>query len=223
MTVRVATWNVGSRSDGAVKRGINKARRKRVDVLALQECGDRKWVSEWAPDHGWRVWSPDRRGGPSVPILYRVPVTGRGSVEAVPPTPVGDPGAGPARTKAKVITWLDVAGLGRVFNTHLTPSVTRVNLDNHAERVEVYDQHIDKLADLLHAVAHAVALGDFNAPPGSRWLAPLRALAANVSVEPTRGGRVIDLAWVRGLRVLGVRRYRMPSDHRMVVVTLKRK
>jgi endonuclease/exonuclease/phosphatase (EEP) superfamily protein YafD len=82
------------------------------------------------------------------------------------------------------------------------------------------------LAHLVRRRAEAgwnvVLVGDFNAEPGFRLLAPLRDLGLEQQTrEPTHGHRVIDLAWTRGVRVIEGRVLALSSDHRAAVITVE--
>lgn len=223
----LATWNVGNRSDNWVARGlVTLVKRHGVDVMGLQECGDRKHVlEEFCRRAGWNAWYGDGSpGAASVPILWN-PRTVRalvtGTTDATPSTHVGQAGAGPSKMKPKV--WNRVrfgAGEHRgpfVFiNGHVVPSVYLPPRRRLARR------HIAVLAEMVErrkGRVPVIAVGDFNMRPTDSLTKPLRQLGMTQRTKaPTHGRRTIDHVWTLG--VTGhAEVVDMPSDHRAVLFT----
>lgn len=218
--MKVATWNVGSRKDNDVARGLVKLVKSGVDVAGLQECGDRgDLLNEFCKRTGWQMWPGDGSpGASSVPILWnprtvRARVTGTN--EATGPT--WAPGRGPDRVKAKVwnrVRFTDADGPVVVVNGHLPASLYMPGRRRIARRqVAVLERMVEQRAGHVPVVA----LMDANSKPTDRLWKPLRQLGmVQRTHQPTHGRRTIDLVWTHGIagraEVLD-----MPSDHNAVV------
>ncbi len=217
--MRVTTFNLGSGPAAEVRQDLDRLA-DASDVLCLQEAGDRQpLLRDWASGRDWSLFVGRVGGAAKVPILTApgVRVLARDAVVAVPPTVVGEPGAGPARLQQKAISRLTLSVDGQpvhVVNTHLIASATR-RLPNQDARVAHYRRHIDALARVVdHLDGPVVVTGDFNAPRGHALLAPLRERLTQTTTEPTHGRRVIDLIWVRGTTATDSDVSPTSSDHR---------
>lgn len=227
--MKIATWNLGNRPDAIVRHsGLDRLRFRGVDVLALQEAGDRKpLLDAWCAETGWHAWFGDgSSGAASVPILWnprtvRARVTG--TTDATPPTHVGSAGAGPSKMKAKVwnrVRFTDDGGPLVVINGHVVPSVYLPRRRDLARR------HIAVLAQMVKrrkGRVPVIAVGDFNMKPRDRLTKPLRELGMRQRTKrPTHGRRTIDHVWTLGVdgdtEVVS-----MPSDHDAVIFTTKEK
>lgn len=219
--MKVATWNVGNRRDNDVARGLVKLVKTGVDVLGLQECGDRgDLLDEFCRRTGWHMWPGDgSAGASSVPILWNprtVKAMRTGTNEATDPT--WAPGRGPDRVKAKV--WNRVRFVGDdgpvvVINGHLPASLYMPGRRALAKRqVAVLERMVEQRADRVPVVA----LMDANSKPTNRLWKPLRGLGmVQRTHQPTHGRRTIDLVWTHGISGR-VEVLDMPSDHNAAVL-----
>ena len=223
----VATFNIGDGPDSRKLPGLEKLREAGAQVICLQEASDRKALLEkWTDQHGWKLFLGDgTAGAAAVPIMVDPALRVRRfhTRLAVPSRFVGA-GAGPSRSKTKVVNVARIDGGWRVLNTHMVASATR-NGRQFDRRREHFKDHLDVVVDMIRGTPDAtqVCVGDFNATPDFRMLAPL----ANVATQVVKGGgtkgrRMIDLAWVvQGRIVNNARILDMPSDHKAVVVTVE--
>lgn len=231
MSLTLATWNVGNRDDRAVRVGLTMLSARQVDVIGLQECGDR-WglLPDWAAENGYEVrrWGVGFPGADSVPILVRGRARRRRVREAVEGGREVGRGAGPSRAKAKVVQVarvdLDDWPLA-VLNTHMVASATRLG---HRQRKAHYEDHIEVVAQMarrqIERRGRVVVLGDMNAPPDFRGLDPLREVGLHNQVhQPTHGRRCIDHIWTHGLQVTERLVIKMPSDHDAALVIVGRR
>lgn len=222
----LATWNVGSRSDRDVARGLDRLKTRGVLIAGLDEAGDRRRIIEaWCKAEGWFAFFGDgSEGAASTPIIWdkRLDVTNPATRPATPATNTGRLGAGPDVVKAKV--WNHVRVMGRepfVFiSGHLPASLYLPRRRALAKR------QIAVLADMVeHRVGRVdvIAVGDFNARPDALVLRPLRRLGMKQhSRGGTHGRRTIDHVWTLGLNGRA-EVVRMPSDHKAVVFEIKEK
>lgn len=221
--MKVATWNIGDGPDNTKVRGLVKLVKAGVDVLGLQECGDRgDLLDEFCKRTGWHMWPGDGSpGASSVPILWNpatVKATRTGTNEATDPT--WAPGRGPDRVKAKVWNRVRLHPLHEhhaaivVINGHLPASLYMPGRRRIAVRqVAVLERMVEQRAGHVPVVA----LMDGNSKPTDRLWKPLRQLGmVQRTHRPTHGRRTIDLIWTHGIggrvEVLD-----MPSDHNAVV------
>lgn len=227
-TLTVATFNMGDGPDSVKITALDKLRDAGAQVICLQEAGDRKKVlTRWSADNGWNAFFGDgTAGASSVPILVTpdLKVTRFHSRLAVPARNVGE-GAGPDRSKAKVVNVARIDGGWRVLNTHMIASATRRGSKYDRRRAHFHD-HLAVLLDMLRRDTKAtqICVGDFNATPEFRMLEPMREIATQVVAGGgTHGRRMIDLAWVVRGRIVDKAQLlsRMSSDHKAVVVTVE--
>lgn len=223
--MRIATFNLGDGPDFAKSGGLTRLRERDVDIIGLQEAGDRhRMIDRWCEFTGWRAWFGEGPGAASVPILWN-PRTVRarhtGTTPATPATKVGPFGAGPSTMKAKVwnrARFASDAGTVAVINGHIVPSIYL------PKRRRLAEQQIDVLAEMVQrrkGKVPVVAIGDFNMKAHHDLADPLRELGmVQRTKQPTHGNRIIDHVWTLGIKG-DVDVLEMPSDHRAAILTIK--
>lgn len=223
MRLTVATLNVGAAPAERVLANLAG-----IDVLALQEMGDRYDIVAALQAAGWRILkTKGRPGQDSTPIAYRVgavvPIRSRSRLLARAQY-VG-PGAGPSVLKDK---WRiggpfkPVGGGPRVhvWCVHFPAS------QQYARRRKVAASMATRLADMATLRRRVILMGDFNTEADARQLTPLRNRMRHTATPATHGRRSIDLIWHRSpsrrpFRLVAEGTRDVGSDHRLHYATLE--
>lgn len=220
--MHVGTWNAGPGTNRQVLRDL-LALLRQVDVLCVQEFGDRKSLVWALRARGFRVHNGDGRPGAAKDCVIWKRGKGRvhkQTVKVGDATYVGhDGGAGPTTLDNKYINAVTFLRTGvTVASTHVVPSVYL------KDRAELARKHLLAAAAWLKQQERPVFLcGDLNMEPHNRLLDPLRRAGAwcnhdTLGWVPTHGARSIDYVWALGAKLHWQTTVENSSDHRAVIV-----
>jgi hypothetical protein len=221
----LATWNIGP------ARHLPDALRDRVPAaVALQEAGD-QWGNSGIIAKlrriGYEFISGPERGQSSTPLAYDPTRLRLVRVKRYLLAEAQDagPGAGPDHIKQKwaiggLFEILDTGRFVWIFTDHWVAS------QQHRRRFLIALKMANRLALLSHRLRRPVFdLGDKNANPTSKALAPLRAVGWLMNhtvgrMVGTHGRRAIDQIWWevrRWIRFLRHEVIETESDHDLVI------
>jgi endonuclease/exonuclease/phosphatase family metal-dependent hydrolase len=226
--ITLTTWNAGNGSNADFKQLLRQG-----IILAGQEWGDQRDMTNVALDQDWKILDGSGKAGQSSTPLFYQPHSKNGAkllhryaYSMIRSQNVG-PGAGPSRLKAKWAIGGRFNLQGHHFNavsTHLVAS------QEYPLRHKVAVRHVDHLLDAFNQRSlPTFIMGDFNAVPDSDTLDALyRHGWTNSHIAGgdlnTHGSRSIDYVWWKKsapIRFVEHHTLKNGSDHNALVATFK--
>lgn len=188
--MRFGTWNMPPHSGTPAQYRedvAQLARQHRAEIVAVQERPDDQVASLCPP--GWASYRPGK--AQSAAVLWDASAWDLLEHGTFKVSSKGDP------ISPRFIVWVKVqrrdgSQTVTVGSVHLLAGKTE-----NDKRGREFEHQTARCAAWVQK-GRRVLLGDFNAEPGTRWLAPLDDVARHHTNPPNTGpkGTPIDLAWV---------------------------